>query len=116
MAQARGVKVRVSGRRVIALALLVLCGAAWKAGAAAAAAPSIDTGKATATTTGAAVAVTLNPHGTDTYYEVLYGPAGGPLSSKTGYFDAGAGTSAVTESVELQSLTPSTAYTYEAEA
>ncbi len=78
--------------------------------------PTVNTGSATTvTTTGALVTVTVNPDGTDTLYQVLYGPTGGPLSSMSGLADAGAGTAPVTETVPITQLTPGTAYTFQAQ-
>jgi hypothetical protein len=77
--------------------------------------PTVSTGQVVAvTTTGAIVNITVNPQGTDTYYQVLYGPTGGPLTSMTGFQDAGSGTSDIVETVSVDQLAANTSYTYQA--
>ena len=69
-----------------------------------------------ATTTGVAINGTVNPEGTDTYVEIVYGPAGTTLGSgspNTGYMDYGSSDSAQTVAVVLSQLTPNTSYIYE---
>ncbi len=108
------------GRHTSRLAAAAGCACAFimVAGTAAAQAqPTISTGQVLAvTTTGAEVNLTVNPEGTDTYYQVLYGPTGGALSQMTGWQDAGSGSSPIIETLGLSALSAGTSYTYQAQA
>jgi len=105
--------VRMIGR----VALITACAVALLAGTARAQTPpTVSTGQPIAvTTTGAQVSVTINPGGSDTLYQVLYGPTGGPLSSMTSWQDGGSGNSNETETVTIDQLPPGTSYTYQAQ-
>jgi len=101
--------------RVLGVTLGAACAMFVAVASASAQVPTVLTGAVAAvTTTGAEVNITVNPNGDDTYYAVQYGPAGGPLSSMTGYNDAGSGTTPIVETVGIPQLTPGTAYTYQA--
>jgi hypothetical protein len=67
----------------------------------------------TAESTGVVVTATVNPEGSDTFYSVVYGPAGGALSQQTGWQDAGSGTTPENLSIVADQLAPSTTYDYQ---
>ena len=107
-------------RAVCRVALLAACAAAALAGPARAQTPpTVSTGQPIAvTTTGAVVAVTVNPGGSDTLYHVLFGPTGGPLSFQAPmsfWNDAGSGTSDAPLTVAIDQLQPNTSITYQAQ-
>ncbi|MDQ6784724.1 MAG: hypothetical protein M3063_15065 [Actinomycetota bacterium] len=113
----RGASLRAATLGLVAVVAMVAAPLSGSASADAAGAPVVTTGEPTTVyTTGAAVTATINPNGTDTLYQIAYGPAGGTLSSMTPNMDAGAGSSAVTVPVVLEGLSPNTAYSYQVSA